>query len=336
MNDLTVLKKLTETFGPSTMEDRVIECIKELLGDRFEYAETPHKNLIVYPGSGSFDRTIVLQAHMDELGFRPYRYRPDGFIELSAMAGIPVEASNTLLRFEPGGAHGILLISSKDGRNRYFLDIGAGSDKEARKAVPYHASGAYSGIGFEESDSQLLSKSFDDRVGCALAVRALQEWDGSAGTRIIGLFTSREETGDWPVPEVYKFLLQNDLMPEFILNLEVCPGGPSPLEQEPLAVLDKGVVLIHMDQKYAADSLVCRGMTELADKRGISHQVIAMRAGAGEMGRYALGFGVKGYSLTVPGRYTHSPHSVISKDDYLAALALTLAIVETYPEGFVR
>jgi len=331
MGNLAVLKKLTEAFGPSTMEDRVIESIKELLGDRFEYEVTPHKNLVVFPRRGSFERTIVLQAHMDELGFRPYRYRPDGFIELSAMAGIPRAATNALLRFEPGGAHGILLIIPKERGNRFFLDIGARGEKEAQKAVPFHANGAYTGIVFEESETQLLSKSFDDRVGCALAVRALQNWDESSGTRVLGLFTSREETGDWPVPEVYKFFLQQDLMPEFILNLEVCPGGPSPVEQEPLAILDKGVVLTHMDKQYAADSRICRWVKEVAEENGIRHQVIAMREGAGEMGRYALGFGVKGYSLTVPGRYTHSPHSVISKDDYLAALELTRALIEAYP-----
>ena len=331
MDNLEILRRLTEIYGPSTMEEGVIAEIKNILGDKYEYSVTPHKNLVVYPRGNSFKRTIVFQAHMDELGFRPYRYRPDGFIELSAMAGIPRAATNSRLRFEPGGTHGILLISSEGGKNRFFLDAGAKDEKEALDMVPYHASGAYTDIEFATSESLLLCKSFDDRAGCAIITEFLKEWDGSGDTRIVGLFTAREETGDWPIPEVYRLMNEKGLMPEFILNLEVCPGGPSPLESEPLAIVGKGVVLIHMDKSYSADPDICRGMRDLAVESNVPYQIIAMREGAGEMGRYALGFGVKGYSLTIPGRYAHSPNSVISKTDYMAARELVRAVGLNYP-----
>jgi putative aminopeptidase FrvX len=86
-----------------------------------------------------------------------------------------------------------------------------------------------------------------------------------------------------------------------------------------------------MDSSYAADSRLCQRITSLAEKKSIPHQHIAMRKGAGEMGRLALGFGTLSYSITIPGRYSHCPHSVIARDDYLAAIRLASAIADEFP-----
>ena len=55
---------------------------------------------------------------------------------------------------------------------------------------------------------------------------------------------------------------------------------------------------------------------------------VAMRDGGGELGELSLQLGVRGYSMVIPGRYMHSPHSVISRYDYDAAGAMLEAVVD--------
>lgn len=330
MNEMKLLKKLTEAFGPSTAEDAVLAIIKEELGPTFTFIETTHKHLIVIPKHRTFKRTIMLQAHTDELGFRPYKYLPDGFIELSPMAGIPQAATNTILEFHPTQNRGILLVKDSGRDASYYLDVGARDDAEAQVMIPYYSNGAYIGIELQESPSQLAGKSFDDRAGCAAIVQVLKEFAHKGPNRIIGVFTAREETGDWPIAELKQAIIEQNVYPELIINLEICPGGPTPLDPSPIARVGNGIVLVHMDGSYAPDAKLCKTMSDIALENKIPHQQIAMRKGSGELGRLALDFGVHGYPLTIPGKYMHCPHSVICKDDYLAAIKMCHLIGKHY------
>ncbi len=330
MDDWQLLKRLSEAYGPSTVEEGIIEIILSELSPSHKSIVTSHKNLIVFPEIKDYDKTIVFQAHMDELGLRPYRYHSNGFIELTPTGGIPREASNHAIVFQPGGINGILLIQELNKRLKYFTDVGAKDDKEAVKLVPRYANGAYTAIPMEASSTQLKGKSFDDRAGCSAIVSAMKMWDQSANNRIIGVFTAREETGNWPVTELYRSLSENDLLPDLIVNVECCPGGPTPESDIGMANLGEGIVLVNMDASYEPDPDLCRFMERVAIQNKIRCQHMAVRDGSGELGRLALGFGVAGYPLTIPCRYMHSPQSVISKVDYQACIQMIMEISRSY------
>lgn len=330
MIDLKFLKKMSEVFGPSTAEDFVVKMISDELSDHYTLITTNHKNLIAYQPGGNFERTIVFQAHMDELGLRPYRYRHDGFIELTPTGGIPRNATNQMIIFYPSMITGVLVIADSGKYSRYFADIGAKDEEEALAMVPRFSNGAYTNVIMEGSPTQLMGKSFDDRAGCAAIVSALKAWDTDNRNRIIGVFTAREETGNWPVTELYQKMMQLELIPDLIVNVECCPGGPTPEDPNPLARLEGGIVLVNMDSSYEPDSAICQFMQELADDKNIANQHMAVRAGSGELGRLALGFGVAGYPLTIPCRYMHYPHSVISRLDYKACIEMILTIGRNY------
>ncbi|MBN1879139.1 hypothetical protein JW823_03430 [bacterium] len=328
---LDFLKALTEVFGPSTMEDGVIELILKELGPDFRSVVTGHKNLVVWKEHSNYERTIVFQAHMDELGVRPYRYLSNGYIELTPTGGIPRISNNHLIQFQPNNVHGVLIIRSVDEKNtRYYADVGATSPEEALDMVPRHANGAYAKVSLEASATQLKGKSFDDRAGCAAIVQVLRHWEKEQTNRIVGVFTAREETGNWPVTELYRTIQENQLFPDLIVNVECCPAEEVPGAAEGFASVGKGIVLVNMDASYEPDPILCRFMSLVAEKGGIINQHMAVRAGSGELGRLALGFGVAGYPLTIPCRYMHQPHSVISKVDYMACIAMIREIAVQY------
>lgn len=326
------LRRLAEAFGPAAAEEPVAEEIRDLLGPDFTFLTTPHGNLVAFRKAKGRRkrRTLMVQAHMDELGFRPFKYQPDGFIQVSPLGGFPRDIANHSIRFEPGGARGFLVVRKEGERGvKFFVDVGAQDAEEARRVVPYHATGAYCSR-FGMSETQLTCKSFDDRAGCALIADLLQERGDASHVQLVGVFTTREEFGNWPIPELVRTVAAAGLVPDLLINLEVCPGGPTPTGGESLATVGKGVGLVHMDRDYACPADVCQFMVELAESHDIPHQHMAMRAGGGELGKLAHGFGVKGYSLVVPGRYMHSPHSVISHIDFEAARALLDAVVDHF------
>ncbi len=328
---LQLLKTMSEVFGPSTMEDEVIAFIQKELGSGFKTVLTGHKNLIAWQEKDHYECTIVFQAHTDELGVRPYRYLSNGYIELTPTGGIPGILNNHLVKFVPNDTNGVLLIRNTQGkRPRFFADVGAASDQEALEMVPRYANGAFTGVSFEESKTQLKGKSFDDRAGCAAIVYTMKKWSELSKTRIIGVFTAREETGNWPVTELYRAMYELDLIPDLIVNVECCPAEEIPGDTEGVASVGQGIVLVHMDASYEPDPNLCRFMSNVADKNSIKSQHIAVRAGSGELGRLALGFGVGGYPLTIPCRYMHQPHSVISKLDYNACIDMIAGIAEEY------
>lgn len=330
MDPLYILQRLSTVFGPSTCEDEVVAAIRQIMGDSYQYYETPHKHLLVVPPfTRTPKKTIFLQAHTDELGFRPFRYQKDGFIELTPIGSIPDTVANHQLRFAPSGTHGILIIEKDDRRSKFYVDIGAKNAEEAEAMVPLYSNGAYVGT-FQTSASLLAGKSFDDRAGCAAILSVLGNAQAQNDTRVVGVFTAREETGNWPIPELVRCCEKRELLPDLIINIDACPGGPTPDNKSPEAYSDKGVVLVHTDRYYACEASLCRFMVDVARRKQIPHQQISVRTGGGEMGQMACSFGVTGYSLTVPVRYMHDPHSVMSKIDYEALIAMLHAIVENW------
>lgn len=327
MVSLEILKKFSEAFGPSSAEDTIRSVIKDTLKDVCEFVTTPHGNLIAYHPEAKGRNTIIFQAHMDELGFRPYRYMPDGFIELSPASPIPASASNQMIVFYPGEILGILAITKTDHGQRYFLDVGAHNAKEAQEMVPYYANGAYLSR-LREAPNFLCGKSFDDRAGCALIAHLMRE-ELLCGNQLVGIFTVREESGNWPIPEIRKALDALSIKPQFIMNLEICPGGPTPLESDPMAIVGQGVTLVHMDRYYISSSKICQYMISLAEKEKVKFQQMAERSGGGELGSLCHELGIEGYSFVIPGRYMHSPNSVISRSDYEATLQMVKAVARS-------
>lgn len=319
---ISFLKILSEAIGPSTVEDPIIQLLREYLDESYEFLITPHKNLIVYNVHKKARKTIMFQAHMDELGMRPYRYMPDGFVQLTPTGSIPVDAANHEIIFLPTGVRGVLIIQQQEKRANYFADIGASSASEAEQMAPHYSNASYAGVEVKESPAHLMGKSFDDRAGCAAIASVLKRWDRRHPNNLVGVFTAREETGNWPVAELHQTMIKKGLHPDIVINVECCPGGPTPGDPNPIARIGGGIVLVSMDASYEPDSELCRWMEHRAIESKIQFQHIAVRDGSGELGRIALSFGIPGYPLTIPCRYMHHPHSVISKDDFSACVAM--------------
>lgn len=333
---MRILDRYIKEISPTTYEDPIAHLIMETLNETLQVLRTHHGNIIAH--SKDFDRekaTIMLQAHMDEVGFRPYKYLRDGFIELTPIfdiSSVAHEAANQRVVFLPSKRTGVLVIKHTQKTPVCYADVGATSDSEAQELVPPYSTGAYIGT-MEEGTHYLTGKSLGDRVGCAIITNLLNDVAAKAENNVIGVYTAREEGGGKPISELVLELRKSEVYPDVIINLEVCPGGPTPIEENPIATVGGGVVLCHMDKGYPTDPGLSRWVTDLAERHGIPHQHLNTKVSGGEAGSLAFGFGRKTFQLCIPERYPHAPNSVIAKKDLEAMLRLTEEFVREWEKA---
>ncbi len=87
MNNMQLLKTLSESFGPSGFEDDVRDKIRKLVTPLVDDVRTdPLGNLIatINPGKAF---TLLLDAHMDEIGFMVSHVEEKGFLRFSPIGG---------------------------------------------------------------------------------------------------------------------------------------------------------------------------------------------------------------------------------------------------------
>lgn len=86
-----LLKALCETCGVSGDEERVFKKIKSIIKDNFETSNVFYDkfgNLIVEMNDPKLEKSVLLEAHADEIGFRVVEIADGGFVRLAPCGGI--------------------------------------------------------------------------------------------------------------------------------------------------------------------------------------------------------------------------------------------------------
>ncbi|MBD3211188.1 MAG: M20/M25/M40 family metallo-hydrolase [Candidatus Lokiarchaeota archaeon] len=217
--DFKLLKELSELQSCSGNESDIREYIKDTIKDICDAIETDYLgNLICYLNSSSKRKSpglkILLDAHMDEIGFIVRFIDKNGFIRFSQIGGqnprilpgqkITVHSSVGENIIGIIGEKPIHLIDKKERKKTsdiedLFIDIGLASKEEVEK---YVSVGDYITLQQEctafTGNKRLFSKAFDDRIGCFVLIKLIQELGKNKQNlphKLIFLFTSQEEIG---------------------------------------------------------------------------------------------------------------------------------------------
>nr|MBP7304245.1 M42 family peptidase [Fervidobacterium sp.] len=143
----TFLKELTEIKGPSGFEDDVREYIKSKIKDKVdEVFEDRMGNLIALKKGKKGGKKILLDAHMDEVGFMVTNINEDGTLSFAPLGGVDVRvilSKKVLVGKDVTGIIGYKAAHLQHGDDyarvpKYSelkIDIGASSKSEAEKKV---------------------------------------------------------------------------------------------------------------------------------------------------------------------------------------------------------
>ncbi|HUT26166.1 MAG TPA: M42 family metallopeptidase [Sumerlaeia bacterium] len=345
---LATLRALCDAFGPPGFEQEVRRLIRsrvEPYAD--EIAETILGNLIATRHGCDSAKTVLLDAHVDEVGLIITRVEDDGFLRFTSLGGIDprvVPAQRVAVRARDGskrlGVIGVLpphVTEAEDRKRAFaftdlFIDLGCSSADQVRARNIDVGSPAVVHADFTEiEEGCVTAKALDDRAGCALVIGAFQAMkDQPPPVNVVASFTVQEETGGLGA-ETAAYVVR----PEVALVLEGTTSTDTPgVSPDKMAcALRKGPVITVADARTIVPEKMVRYLQEQAREGGIPHQFKTPGIGGtnGRLIQRSRG-GVLTGILSVPCRYIHSSTSVLCSED----LEHTLRLVNRFIANATR
>lgn len=283
---------------------------------------------------------ILLDSHMDEVGFIVQRITSGGYVKVVAAGGWwahTLLAQQVRIGTAQGKIPGIIgstppHLLGAEARDRVmkledlFIDIGARDRAEAESwgvrpgcPVAPHTSP------FPLKPGGLLAaKALDNRVGVALVIETLQALRDHPNT-VIGAGCVQEEVGLRGARTLAP-VVDADLA----IVLEAPPADDTP-GFDPDArqgALGRGVQIRLFDPTMIAHRGLADFVVETARAEGIAHQIAVRQTGGTNAGAiHQSPGGIPSIVLGVPTRYIHSHISIIHLDDYRAARQLLRALL---------
>jgi putative aminopeptidase FrvX len=350
--DERLLERLSNAYGPVGFEGPVRAIVREELEGVVDHVETDGVGSIITRLDGAAERPrVILTAHMDELGLLVRRITEEGYLKFQPLGGWLDQAlinQRWVVLTRNGPVPGVTGIKTVHvmtpeargalfKREEMFIDVGARDQADAATRLgirPGDAVAPDSRFQAMAGGDLYMGKAWDDRIGVALMIRAMQALAGSGHPNtVFGVGTVQEEVGlrgaqtsAWAVE------------PDIGLNLEVGVASDYPgiNEDEAQERLCEGPGLFLHDSSMLPNNRLRDFITEVAEELGIPLQFNVL-SGYGQDGSAVqrTRTGTPAINITVPTRYLHSHTSVIHRDDVARAIRLVTEVVGRLDEATV-
>lgn len=343
-----LLKNLSNIVGPSGFEQDVQRFILREVKDYVdEYHVDAVGNLLVkIKGNDASFPSLVIAAHTDEIGFIVKKIEENGLIRFEKLGGFDdriLLSLPILIKAERGIVHGVIGTLSVhyvkwDDPNRVanhremYIDVGARSKEEViEMGIRVGQPISYGTECKQMGNNRVVGKALDDRAGCALLIRLLQNLreTGAKHGDIYGAFTVQEEVGLRGASVV-----SAAVEPDYALVLDTTPtSDTNDVLMTGTRVLGAGPCIKIVDKSFIAHPLVTQHLKKIAENGHIPHQLevfmgIGTDAGAIHMTHKGVSAGV----ISIPSRYTHTPIEVVDLEDMENSYKLLYEFVVTMNE----
>ncbi len=339
---MKLLKKLTESFGPSGFEDEtrkiVIEELKPLCSK--VWTNTMGSVVGLKKGKGKKDqkKKIMVAGHMDEIGFVVTHVdEKTGFIRFTPVGGFdPKTLVCQRVMVLGKGKHKLFGLLNVAGRpihvqtpeeqkkplalTDFYVDLGL-SGKEAAKKVEIGDPIAWRRDLMVMGD-YVNCKAMDDRVGIYVMIEALKKTKGNTHD-IYTVGTVQEEVGLRGATTT-AFEIQPDIGIALDITLAMDTPGSEPHSR--ITELGKGITIGIMNGAVISDRKLVKEMRKIADSKKIPYQLeILPRGGTDAGAMQRTGPGARAMTMSVPTRYVHSVNETVSMKDVKAGIDLLAA-----------
>ncbi len=329
------LKQLLETPSPTGYEVPVADVVRERLSGTADEIRTDVMGSVHALLKGNADGpSLMLAAHMDEIGLMVTYISDDGYLSVAAIGGVDAAILPGLrvdVHTDGGTLRGVVgrkpihLIKADERKNvtpidQLVIDLGL-PGKKVKELVRIGDAITF-GVGYERFGKHMaVSRAFDDKVGVWVAVRVLEKLAkaGRAAGDFIATATVQEEIGTRGAT-TSAYGVNPDVAIAFDVTHAtdypgidktkhgdfVCGGGP---------VIARGPNI---------NPLVYERLVAAAEKEGIPYQIEAEPSVTGTDARaiqVARG-GIPCGLVSVPLRYMHTPTEVVCLKDLQATVDL--------------
>lgn len=321
-----LIEKLVSAYGPSGFEDAVREIIRpEVEAYADEMRVDALGNLIVRKQGDGSGRRVMVAAHMDEIGVMVTHVTREGFLRFTNIGGVFVHhLMGSRVQFADGTT-GVVYAEKLDDRSKvhplskHYIDVGASS----REDVPVAVGAAAAFVGpFEQQGELYIAKSLDDRIGCAIAIAALQRLEATPHDLYV-VFSVQEEVGTRGAQAA-----ANAIEPEIGLAIDVTGTGDTPGAAEMAVELGKGTAIKAKDRDMIAHAGLVQLMRQRAGEAGIPYQMEVLEPGSTDARSIQIaGAGSAAGAISVPCRYVHSQSEVVHAGDVENSVRLLVELL---------
>ena len=325
-----LIQELISLPGACGQEHAVIKYLYERLKDQTDTCYVNGLGDLIVTKKGAFDGPVLaVSAHTDEVGFIVKKIETSGLIRFEKLGGHDdriLLSQKVLVHGEKGPCPGVIgTISAHMQRfdntslirnyREMYIDIGAADDQEVRE------------MGVSEGDqitwnspftrcgkSRAYGHAFDDRCGCAVLVKAIENTDFSKvhGT-LIGIFSTQEEVGLRGATAA-----ASSIRPDVALAVDTTAVSDTPeAMMDKTLALGKGAGIKVMDFSLLASKAVWKFMRKIAEENNIPYQLEIFTGIGTDAGALHQGYdGVPSGVISIPSRYAHSNVEMIDMNDF--------------------
>ena len=287
-------------------------------------------NLIALKKGSGNGSSVMLCAHMDEIGFLVTCVEDSGMVRLAPVGGIHFVANAFGEVVSEKGVHGVIVPEEKTKADKFtadqfYIDIGAKNRKEAERKVAIGDFFVALGGVRRLMGKRVCGRPLDDRVGCAV-VLAIAE--SLATEKLSGdvyyVFSVQEEVGcRGALPAAF------GIQPHYSLAFDVTGTGDT-IGATPMACkLGDGAAIKIKDSSVICNEEVVGTLVSLAEEKKIPYQrEILTYGGTDTSAMQMAGAGSRAGAISIPTRYIHSCVETCDMGDVEACVKLAVAFVK--------
>jgi endoglucanase len=338
-----LLKDLLLADGISGYESNASKIAIDALLKVCDKVETDNfGNVIARKGNGK--KTIMLAAHIDEVGMMVKYISEKGYIYFIKVGGIHdlILPGKTVHIINKNNEHftGIIgtkpphLLSNEEAQkpikhSDMFIDIGLGSREEVLKVIDIGDQIIFEPCAGVLSGDFYYGKAVDNRIGVYAMIKIMENLPKNLDATVYAVATAQEEVG-LKGARTSSFRIN----PDFALAIDTTIAGDVPAIAEKESALKLGAgAAITMIEASGRGTIVAPKVRELiinaAKENKIKFQIDVIEGGMTDaaviyMNREGILTGI----LSIPTRYIHAPASVFNIKDVDSAVNIAVKAIE--------
>lgn len=344
---INLLKALTTADAVPGHEREVTDIFRQQLASVGQLNQDKMGSVSCTVPGRSANPRILIDSHVDEVGFLVQRITSTGFVKFINLGGwwthtllaqhvrilpknnrqkiIGVIGSTPPHLLRDGAKNKVLDLSD------LYIDIGAESQEQAeeeygiRPGCPIVPATDFQGL---KNPKLYSAKAFDNRIAVALVIETLQKiaQKTTHPNTLIGVGSVQEEVGLRGATTMAEMV-----QPDVAIVLEAPPADDLPGFDKDASQgkLGGGCQIRLFDPTHIANPRLADFVIKIADQNEIPYQVaVRTSGGTNAAAIHKSGYGVPSIVLGVPTRYIHSHISVMNIEDYKATKALLLLLFQ--------
>lgn len=343
-----ILANLSDAHGVAGFEGDARQVVKEWITDYVDEIRVDALGNLITKKEGNADSSLMIAAHLDEIGLVIKNIDSDGFLWFDVAGGVrpqvlfsrpvtiktdSVYVQGIVNHLKPGRPES---VSSEPEIEEFFIDVGASSKEEVEEMGIEVGNSVSLNYDFMILGNDCIAgKALDDRLLVFVLMELMKLLDDEVEIPdIYAVFTTQEEVG-LRGARAAAYSINPDI--SLALDVSLANDIPDTPERKVITKLGQGPVIKVMDLVpramlgLIASQRIVKELKETASRAGLDYQIEVYTAGSTDAAATHLERGgIESGAVCVPTRYVHA-YEVASIKDTLDSVELLYNYVKSIP-----